>query len=85
MSKSDRSNREDLEKAFHIVGSSQEGQAVLRHIFDMTGYDKSLLSISDTGNVNDLSVVYGMARRELWLQIRQFLDTEQKIKIEVGG
>lgn len=75
----------NLQDAYAAMVEFPEGREVLRHIFNLCGYDKPLLTVNSGGEVNMQASMYNLARRDIWLDIRQHLGKVEREWIEVGG
>ena len=74
-----------LKKDYEDVCNTPEGIRVLRHIFLMCGYSKSSIVMNrESYEINTQSTVYNEARRNLYLEMRSFLDKKNLMKIEYG-
>ena len=76
---------EQLRDAYSAMAEFPEGREVLRHIFKLCGYSAPLLRVANTGEVNVQASMYNLARRDVWLDIRQYLGKVEREWIEVGG
>jgi len=72
-----QSQAEELGKAFDLVASTREGQAVLNYIYAISGYgDPSLVRLDGHGKVDPEGSLYNLSKRDLWVHIRGQINPE---------
>ncbi len=72
-----------LKRDIAIASASPEGLNMMKWIFDLSGYDKTLVvGNPQTLDLHTVGTVYNEARRGLWLQIRKMLPRRTLKKIE---
>ena len=73
-----------LTSAFRQVFSSPEGKLVLRHIKDLSNYQRTFTKVnSETSEILLDNVIYNSARRDLYLTLRDFLTKEILADVEL--
>ncbi len=72
-----------LKRDLEIAIASPEGLNLMKWIFSLSGYSKTLIvGNPQTGDIHDRGTLYNNARRSIWLEIRQMLPRRILKKIE---
>jgi hypothetical protein len=73
-----------LKGDFARVCATEEGQAVMRFLLLLTGFQDFLTCVdTHTNELQPLNTIYNEARRNLWLTMRQYIPHENLISIEL--
>lgn len=76
------SDKEKLERAFEVIMAHAEGVEVLRHIMELSGYQKELMTYNNQFELNTNATIYNLSKRDIWIEIRKLLSAKNLSEIE---
>jgi hypothetical protein len=74
----------EIEEAFKEVSSTPEGQTVLRFFMETLGWKEPMLAINPkTQEIIELSTIYNVSKRDVWMTVRELIPVKQLNAIEM--
>ena len=75
--------KQRLEQAFKVVADIEAGRQVLRYVMELTGYQEKLMTYNPgTSELNPQATLYNFSKRDMWLELREFITPRQRCLIE---
>lgn len=72
-----------LKLAYAAVMTLPEGQTVLRHVLCLSGYNEPLMMLNPvTHDVNSTGSIVNLAKRDVWYEVRKYLNPTQIYLLE---
>ncbi len=71
-----------IKAAVSAVAATPDGLALLRYLFQMSGYDKSSIVIRRDGFDRD-GMIWNEARRAMWIELKALMSKDMQAKIEI--
>lgn len=71
-----------LSEALNIIAGTEQGIHFLKWLCDFSGFKHNVVRQSTTGEVLINAIIYNEARRNMWIDIRAFLNVTNRNNIE---
>lgn len=74
---------EKLTRCFNRIAETPDGQVLFRYIKNYSGYGKTaIVGNSDFSDINPIGTVYNEARKDVYYNLRQFIEVKNLKLIE---
>jgi hypothetical protein len=74
--------RKRLSEAINLLAETEQGIHFLRWLCDFLGFKDNVVRQSMTGDVLINAIIFNEARRNVWIDIRSFLNITNRNKVE---